>query len=131
LADIEIVTDIQGLDELEATLTEGSRKAALKFLRNAEKKAARPVLDAQRMTVPIDYGDLLEALKISSSTRGDTLTVRVGPDKSQNYIGRFTEFGTIDQPAQHWMSRAFDASKESALDAFIEVATDSLEEMAE
>lgn len=130
MADVEIITNICGLDELEQTLIAGGKSAAQKFLRNVEKKAAQPVLEAMQETVPIGLtGDLLVALKMQSQTAQDGMVVKVGPTSDENYIGRFAEFGTEKQPAQHWMSRAFSNSKEAALDGFIQAATESLNEM--
>jgi HK97 gp10 family phage protein len=130
MADIEIIFDVKGLDELEETLKEGGRKAALKFLRSVEKQAALPVLEAMQETVPIGLtGDLLVSLGIQSKTSGDQLTIGVGASRDENYIGRFAEFGTVHQPAQHWMSRAWEASKDTAFDGFIQAATEALNEM--
>jgi HK97 gp10 family phage protein len=130
-AGIEIITTVTGLDELEQTLIAGGRKTAQKFLRNVEKSVAQILLEAQQETVPIGLtGDLLVSLGIQSKTSGDQLTVSVGASRDQNYIARFAEFGTVHQPAQHWMSRAWEASKDAAFDGFIQTATDALKEMA-
>jgi len=131
MTDVEIITNISGLDELEDALNAGGKKAAQRFLRSIERKAAKVVLNAMEETVPVVTGALRDSLAIRSTTGQDGLTVMVGPTKDENYIGRFTEFGTVKQPAQHWMDEAFQSSKEESLTVLIEEATKSLEEMKE
>jgi HK97 gp10 family phage protein len=131
MADIDIITNLTGLDELEQTLIAGGQKSAQKFLRTVEKKAAQPVLEAMQETVPIGLtGDLLVSLKIQSQSAKDGVVVMIGPTSDENFIGRFSNFGTEKQPATHWMDRAWAASKEAALDGFIQAATESLNEMS-
>jgi len=129
VADIEIITNLEGLDELEKTLTSGSKGAVKRFLRAGEKKAARVIQAAAIDNAPELTGVLKENIKVSSSVSGDTLNVRVGPSPEAFY-GIFQEFGTEFQPGQHWLSISFDESKDEALGVFLSEATDSLQEMA-
>jgi HK97 gp10 family phage protein len=129
MADIEIIVNIEGLDELERTLTEGGRKSVKRFLRAVEKKAARVLQAAAEENAPVETGVLAESIKIASRISGDQLTVSVGPSPDAFY-GMFQEFGTEFQPAQHWLSMSFEDAKEEALDTFIREAAASLEEMA-
>ena len=41
--DLEIVTDIEGLDELEEAFTDGAKRAVAKFLRHVEMQAPSPL----------------------------------------------------------------------------------------
>src|SRR6185437_12831582 len=127
MADFEITLNVNGLDELEQTLVAGGKKASVKFLRKIEKKVAQIPLDAMRETIPvasqayrrgdhdggsiwIEPGTVMESLRISSQTKGDQLTTHVGPNKDENYVGRFLEFGTEKMPATHWMDQAWEMS---------------------
>jgi HK97 gp10 family phage protein len=131
MADIEVVTNITGLDELETTLNEGGKQAAVKFLRKVEKTAARIFQTAAEGTAPYDTGNLAENIGIGSSLLGDTLTVRVGPRPAAFY-GLFQEFGAPEAhvPAQHWLSRAFDETKDEALNEVVNTATETLNDLA-
>ena len=105
--DIQIVTDIQGLDELEEAFTEGSKRAVKKFLARVEKRAAKVLKDALSENAPYDTGDLSEDIHIQTIQSDGALTVRVGPSKDTFY-GMFQEFGApeINVPALHWMEMA-------------------------
>lgn len=120
---------ITGLDKLTDNLSQGSARAAKNFLRRIERKAAQPILEAQQEHVPVRDGDLLEGLTISSTSDDHSVTTAIGPEKDENFIGRFTEFGTVDQPAQHWMDAAFRESAQSALDIMTEELQDALKDM--
>jgi len=50
--DIEIVTNIEGLDELEEAFTEGSKRAVKKFLRHVEMEASKPIIEEAKQTAP-------------------------------------------------------------------------------
>jgi HK97 gp10 family phage protein len=130
VADIEIITNISGLDELERTLTEGGKRAAKNFLRKVEKTAAKIFQSNAENTAPVDTGFLSDHINVSSRVQGDTLTVQVGPSPKAFY-GLFQEFGTEDQPAQHWLNRAFEESKDEALTELINTATEMLNDIAE
>ncbi len=54
--DIEIVTEIEGLDELEEAFTEGGKRTIKKFLRRVELKAAKVLKDALSEEAPYDTG---------------------------------------------------------------------------
>lgn len=127
--DDEIVVTIEGLDELEKTLTEDTRKAAMRFLRRVEKKAAAVFQQEAERTAPIDTGFLAEHIVVETHVTDDTMEAKIGPTK-QAYYGRFQEFGTKYQAGRHWLQRAYEASKEEALQVFIDEAKAMLEELA-
>lgn len=52
--EIEVVTGIEGLDELERDFLEGSKRAVKKFLRHVEREAAQVLVDSAKDTAPYD-----------------------------------------------------------------------------
>lgn len=128
--DIQIVTDIEGLDELEEAFIAGSRRAVRKFLSRVEKNAAKILKDALSEEAPYDTGDLSEDIHMQTVISDGALTVRVGPSKDTFY-GMFQEFGAPEAnvPAQHWMELAAKEHQEEVLQAFMDGITSGLEDM--
>ena len=128
--DIEIVTNIEGLDELEEAFTEGSKRAVKKFLTRVEKRAAKILKDALSEEAPYETGRLSEDIHIQSVTGQGALTVRVGPS-SDAYYGIFQEFGAPEAhvPALHWMEDTAKEHQDEVLDAYMQAVTDGLEDM--
>lgn len=121
---------IDGLAELSEMLTHESVRTAKRYLVNCAKPAADVVIEAMDETVPV-YKDRLEAglgyQSRFSDGDGTTLTVNIGPAKS-TFWGQFQEFGTRFQPAQRWMTRAFESCKDRCLSVF---ATEMLARLAD
>ena len=147
MAEIEIVMNVSGLDELEQTLIAGGTKASRNFLRKIEKRVAQIPLEMMQETVPIaerayrrgnwdggsdwiEPGTLLNSLHVSSESNRDVVTTHIGPSKDENFVGRFLNYGTEKMPATHWMDQAWEMSKEGLLDAYEQIATELLTDMA-
>jgi len=149
MAEIEIVMEVSGLDKLEQTLVAGGKKASVNFLRKIEKKVAQVPLAAMRETVPvaekayrrgdhkggstwIEPGTLQASLRISSESikSQNEVVVHIGPASSESFVGRFLEFGTEKMPARHWMDAAWQASRSGLLDAYQEITTELLTDIA-
>ena len=128
--DIEIVTNIEGLDELEEAFTGGSKRAVRKFLSKVEKKAARILKDALSQEAPYETGQLSEDIHIQTVKSDGALTCRVGPS-SDSYYGIFQEFGAPEAnvPALHWMELTAKEHQEEVLEAYVEAANNGLEDM--
>jgi HK97 gp10 family phage protein len=113
--------EIEGLSDLSRMLTEESPAAAKRYLLRCAKPAAQVVIDAADETVPVDVGVLEESMGSQtswSSGDGETaLEINVGPLKSA-WWGSLQEFGTRTNPAQHWLSRAWESCKDKVLDVF-------------
>src|SRR6266478_6429835 len=111
MLDFEI--QVSGLDELEDILTNRAPAAAIRTLRNIGTQGGKVFKAGAVGTAPYDDNEpgphLRDNVVISTKVSGDELTVRVGPGKNV-FWGMFQEFGTEDQPAQHWLQRAFDLS---------------------
>lgn len=120
--------EIEGLAELSTLLTKLPAAAARRYLSKVAIPAAEVVLDALAQTVPVDIGILEEGLgwqrKWGTDEESDetSMTILIGPLKPYFY-GSFQEWGTFDQPAQHWMGRAWDVCQNECLNVFATEAT--------
>src|SRR5258707_1114396 len=104
--DIEIVTNIEGLEELEEAFTGGAKRAIVKFLRGVEMKAAKVLVDSAKQFVPKLTGRSEADIHRQSVVGDGTLTVRVGPGPDSFYE-MFQEWGAPDAnvPALHWLEQ--------------------------
>lgn len=125
---VEIVTDIEGLDELEEAFTTGSVRVVKSFLRDVEMKAAKVLQTALEEEAPYESGDLSEDIHTQTVTADGALTVRVGPSQDTFY-GMFQEFGTKDLPAQHWMEETAKEHQDEVLDAYVAAVDNGLQQM--
>lgn len=128
--DLNIITDIEGLDELEEAFTGGSKRAVYKFLRKVEMDAAQVLVTALEENAPYEDGELANSIH-RQTVRGDgTLTVRVGPDQ-QHFYGAMQEFGAPEAnvPAQHWAEQAAKSVQDEVLDKFYDGLREGLEDM--
>jgi len=110
---------LSGLKEVQEALSTMGRRQAANFLKKAETKASKVFLDAIQDTVPHDTDYLSEHMVAQAKLKGDSLTMRIGPDKSA-FWGLFTEMGTKNgiRPV-HWLFRAFMQAKDAALEEFV------------
>jgi HK97 gp10 family phage protein len=129
---IETVINLDGLDVVEAILNEGSKKAAKKFLRKVDMKAAKVLLDALKANAPHRTDALELNIKRQTVTTDDAITVRVGP--SQNvFYGAMLEWGAPEAnvPAEHWAEFAAIGVQDKVLEEFYAALQEGLEDMAE
>lgn len=128
------VIKIDGLSDLSEMLTHESVRTAKRYLLNVAKPAADVVVRALQSTAPERTGRLESEIDYQSKFSGDgdgtTLTVKIGPSRSTFY-GMFEEFGTIHQPAQHWMARAWATCQDKCLSVFGTEALARLADMEE
>lgn len=127
---IEIVTNIEGLDELEEAFTQGSARAVKKFLRRVELRAAKVLKDKASADAPFEEGDLSEDIHAQVITNSDGMTVRVGPSK-ETFWGLFQEFGAPEAnvPATHWLEDSAKSVQDKVLDEYYEGIREGLEAM--
>lgn len=128
--DIEIVTNIEGLDELEEAFTSGSKRAVKKFLRKVEMDAAKVLVDALSEGAPFLHGDLSEDIHRQTIQGDGTLTVRVGPSEDTFY-GLMQELGVPERniPAQHWAEMAARSVQDEVLEKYYEGLEEGLQAM--
>jgi HK97 gp10 family phage protein len=124
--------EIEGLAELSNLLTELTPRAAKRYLSKVAEPAAQVVIDAMAQTVPVGIGILEEELGWQKKWANDgdetTMVINIGPLKPA-FWGSLQEFGTHDQPAQHWMGRAWESCKDECLNVFATEAIGLLQDL--
>jgi HK97 gp10 family phage protein len=147
---------ITGLSELQAKLESLPKKVANKVLRTSLREAGQIVAKEMARQAPRETGFLAEHFGIRTSIkRADIAGIAyIGPEGKIDYpnalggyketknkkgkirrlgriavasVARFLEFGTSKMAARPFMTQAWDASKEQALDVLIEGIKDELE----
>lgn len=128
--DIEIVTDIEGLDELEEAFTTGGKRAVKKFLRRVEMKAANVLVKSAEQFAPYETGQLESDIGRQSVQTDGALTVKVGPSR-ESFYGMFQEFGAPEAnvPALHWLESSAKAVQDEVLTEFYNGLNEGLEDM--
>ena len=126
--DLEIVTNIEGLDELEEAFTQGSKRLVKKFLQKVERKATKPLVESAKQYAPYETGNLEMEIHRQSVTSDGALTMRVGPS-SRAFYGIFDEFGTEHQAATHWLENSARAVQNEVLEEYYEALNEGLEDM--
>lgn len=128
--DIEIVTNIEGLEELEEAFQEGSRRTVQQFLRGVEMKAAKPLMDSAKAFAPYETGHLEADIHRQSVLSDGALTVRVGPGP-ETFYGMFQEFGAPEAnvPALHWLENSARAVQDQVLEVYYAELSNALQKM--
>lgn len=128
--DITVVTNIEGLDELEEAFKEGSKRTVKKFLRGVEMKAAKVLVDSAKAFAPYDTGRLENDIHRQSVTEPDGQRIRVGPGKDAFY-GIFQEFGAPEAgvTATHWLENSAREVQDQVLDTYYAELGIALEDM--
>ncbi len=126
--DIEIVTNIEGLDELEEAFTEGARRAVKKFLRHVEMQASKPIIESAKQNAPYRTGALQMDIHRQSVTSDGSLTLRIGPSR-ETFYGLIQEFGNSHVPALHWLENSARAVQDEVLQEFYNALKEGLEDM--
>ena len=126
--DIEIVTNIEGLDELEEAFTNGAKRAVKKFLRHVEMQAAKPIIEEAKQTAPYLTGALEMDIRRQSVESDGALTLRIGPSQ-KTFYGLIQEMGDAHVPALHWLENSARAVQDEVLQAYFDATTEGLEDM--
>lgn len=127
--------ELQGLKELDSMLKQLPKRMGKTVLRNALKKAAIPIRDAAKANVPRGpTGNLEESITIATQLKKgqrrrkirekDTVEMFVGSTAPHAHL---VEFGTVERfrkgggatgemPASPFLTNAWDATKNEALD---------------
>lgn len=112
-----------GWKELDAALAELPKATARNALKRTLTPAANVVQTAAQANAPEDTGTLERSVHVGTKlTKSQGRDVRrAGKSFLEIYIGTalgrgmFTEFGTFKDPAQMWFTRAWEATKDQAL----------------
>ncbi|QPI73930.1 HK97-gp10 family putative phage morphogenesis protein [Sphingobium sp. Cam5-1] len=114
---------LEGLKELEAALGQMPRATARATGLRALRLGAEPIARAARRLAPVAEGNLVESIDVGTnlarSQRGDRgavapLEIHIGPGQQPQAIAQ--EFGTYKDPAQPFMTPAWEAERMNALD---------------
>jgi HK97 gp10 family phage protein len=131
---------VSGLDKLQKALEQEIPKKAKAAVRSGLRAGALVIKKAVFAEAPKDSGFLSEHIDVKMRVRGNDLTgsAFVGPNAKAVYqkpegslskkwrakpawvIARFLESGTHKMAANPFMTRAFEAYKQKAIDAVIE-----------
>lgn len=120
---------LDGLAGLQAQLLDlGDTKLGVKALASAARQAFKPVLEAARALVPVDTGELRDALRLTvlKPKGGDAVVVvglRIGsgtkgskklpPARRWHWV----ELGTVHMAAHPFLRPALDQNAQGVLDA--------------
>jgi HK97 gp10 family phage protein len=116
---------VEGLRELNQALGELPKATQKNVLRRVLKKAAQPVDDEASSSAPNDTGKLeqsvITGMRLTRSQRSSAyragsngvVEIHVGTAMGR---GLFTEFGTFKDAPQMWFTRAWEGTKNQALD---------------
>ena len=127
--------DIKGFQEMIDTL-EKMDKAGEGIIKQALNEGAKPVLVAMKNKVYSILhkrsGELQKNIKTGTVRKGKdgTYSQIVGVSKgdiTKAYYGKFSEYGTSNEPARPWMRPAFDESKEEAFQKIEQVMSDGID----
>jgi HK97 gp10 family phage protein len=136
------------LNGLERKIQDLGPKLSRKILRKAVAAVGAMWIEEMQARVPTDTGDLRESISMKVTTKAGKqgapshAKVQVGPawdvfvkgTKSQEssqqaaIYAMFSEFGTKHEPARPWMRPTFDATKQKAVDIFVDILTENLDD---
>lgn len=85
---------IRGGRELAAALAALPGKIEKNIMRAALAAGARVIRDEARQMVPVDQGDLRKSIKVSTNSKGGTVTAKVKAGGGAVYYARMVEYGT-------------------------------------
>ncbi len=109
---------IEGLRELDQALIALGKVTAKNAARRTLRKAAEPIRAAAVQAAPVDTGDLIKSVAVSTrnpkrNKKQSPIEVHVGPGRHPQAITQ--EFGTRDHSPQPYMRPAWAAEKGTAL----------------
>lgn len=146
---------ITGMDELQKKLEELPKKIGDNIFRRALKSAAKIVINAMVALAPKDTGFLSEHFGTRTRIQRQNIagSIFIGPEGKIDYpdtdggyrvkinakgntrkvgrvsvvsVARFLEYGTVKEKKVPFMSQAFEATKEQALNQIIDAIKDAL-----
>lgn len=128
--DIQIVTDIEGLDELEEAFLNGSPRVVRQFLQRVHRRAGSILVESAKANAPYQTGDLEGDIHTQTITSKDGMTTRVGPSK-KTFWGLIQEVGSAEAnvPPQHWLEQAAVEVQDQVLDEYQDALDDGLRQM--
>jgi len=140
-----MIVKITGVKEIDRALKELERVQARKIIRRSMRTALKEMqqkavelapIGVSRMLRGVQHvaGELRRNIKIRAAKikrRGEiALAVRIGEGdfKGEQFYGSFPEYGTKFQAGQHFLLRAFEATKDSVRDRTNELIRQDINE---
>ncbi len=126
---------VTGLDELQDKLNSLPVEFSRRALRTALRPAGLVFRDAIRSAAPRLTGWLAANVTVRAKTNeldeGSVTTSfsrkgKPGGNASAIYEALYAEFGTVKEPARPFIRPAFESSKQTALDTFVERLRENL-----
>ena len=135
---IDMKFEFTGGRELSQALQQLPHKIENKVLRKALRQGGNILLKKARSLAPVKTGALRRGIKLRIDLRGKPpaaiINVRIpGKGKKKGggpYYSPFIELGTKYLDAHPFLRPAFDSTKEQALEKFLTVLDDGIEEQA-
>lgn len=134
---------IIGVKEVDRALERLEKKLARKIIRKSMRWGLAPMLEQTRELAPLGVSRMLRKKWHEAGTLRKTLKVRAARSKGKGVIAvrvassekdykgdqfyaAFPEYGTKRQKAQHYMRRAFDATKAAVIERTIAKIRDEI-----
>jgi HK97 gp10 family phage protein len=116
---------ITGIKEIDRALAELEKNTAKKVIRQAMRKACKPLkaqveADAPRVTGTLASNVKIKAIKKSRTKMGIRVQIGAKDYTGKTFYAAFVEYGTSKMPAKGFMRKAFDDRKEEAKGIAIE-----------
>lgn len=111
---------IEGVAEARRKFSDLEAKAQRSVLRQAAKRAAKPVVEEAKRRAPVDSsneGDLAGSIGSKSRTRKGEIIIDVSYGKDE-FWGLYQELGTAHHAAQPFLRPALDNNEQEVVDAF-------------
>jgi HK97 gp10 family phage protein len=123
--------DAKGFAELDRKLAQLPAEIAFGPLSDAVQAGAKFIEDEARRRAPRDKGDLAKSIGTQMGRRGRSgdPEAKIGPNRREQKVGRFQEFGTAHNAAQPFLRPALDSRAQTALDVMrksLAIALDKL-----
>lgn len=128
--------EITGVKELQRAFKELPKRLANKVVRQSIRKALAPIKEAAFANAPRETGYLASKIVIRAMARrkrgviGVEVRVGEGEFKGKAFYGGFLEYGTSEIAPLHFMLRAYESHKDSALRTVKQLILDGLEREA-
>jgi HK97 gp10 family phage protein len=111
---------ITGLVEIQAKLKTLAPRVANKVVRQSLRAGAKIVQKQTAANAPVHTGLTAHSVKVRAIKRtkgmiGVAVQIGKGSYLGETYYAAFVEFGTAHNPPQHFMQRAYDATKEKVV----------------
>lgn len=112
---------IRGATEIRRALRTLEPKLANRVIRQALRKAQKPIAAETKALAPVDEGTLRSAVKVRAMRRkrgriGVIVIIGQGDFKGKTFYGAMKELGTKFAKALHFMKRAFQSRQAQALE---------------